>query len=107
MATLEFSFYIEIMENRLKEFKDSQEQLDVLYPNRHIEIHKSPCKHCPSHINKINGAIDPESSEIKTYSKEIIVKEFLFVCAWRNSKLCKGLCDYMEIDEEFIKSVKK
>lgn len=95
------------MKNHLKEFKDSQQEIDIKYPNRHIEIHKAPCKNCPSHIDKINGRIDPESSEIKTYPKEIIAKEFLFVCYCRQSKLCKGLCDYMDIDEEFIKSVKK
>lgn len=69
------------------------------------EIHKACCKRCPTNQNKVNGTVDPESTEIKTYPKDLIVKEFLFVCAWRPDKLCKGLCDYFEIDEKFIADV--
>lgn len=65
---------------------------------RHKVIHKSCCKRCPSQ----NGDTDPESEDIKQYPKELIAKEFLFVCAWRRNKLCKGLCDNMGIDQEFL-----
>lgn len=79
------------------------DQLNRLYPNRHKEIHLLECKHCPSKRDSDNGREDEESKEIKAnYPKEFIAKEFLFVCAWRESKLCKGLCDYMEIDQEFL-----
>jgi len=75
---------------------------DRKFPNRHKEIHKGCCKHCPSNNNAKAGIIDPESVEIKTYPKELIAKEFLFVCAWRGNKLCKGICDYYGIDEQYI-----
>lgn len=75
------------------------------WPNRHKEIHKGCCKHCPSNRCAKNGIIDPESDEIKTFPKELIVKEYLFVCAWRPNKLCKGNCNAMGIDETFIKQV--
>jgi len=80
-------------------------ELDGKYPNRHKLIHKECCKHCPTENNRKSGTTDPETEEIKLLPKKIIAKEFLFVCAWRNSKLCKGLCDHMGIDEEFIKAI--
>jgi hypothetical protein len=56
------------------------------FPNRHKEIHKECCEKCPSKHGE-----DPEVKDIKeTCGKEVIVKEFLFVCAWRPNKLCKG-----------------
>lgn len=89
------------MNNSVENYKTAEEK----YPNRHKEIHKSPCKNCPSVYNKKNGVIDPETNEIKTYPKEIIVKEFLFVCAWRPNKLCKGNCDEMSINQDFINNM--
>ncbi len=88
-------------ENNIVSGLDWLDEMNRLYPNRHNEIHKVSCQHCPS-----AKGTDPESEEIKTYSKELIVKEFLFVCAWRESKLCKGLCDKMGIDEKFIEEVR-
>ena len=79
-----------------------QKDHDIKYPNRHKEIHKACCKECPSNNNVKQGIIDPESAEIKTYPKELIIKEFLFVCAWRPNKLCKGLCDYYNINQKLI-----
>lgn len=80
--------------------------LDRKYPDRHKQIHKGCCKNCPSDIDNKKGIEDPESRDIKeNYSKEQIAREMLFVCAWRNSKLCKGLCDYMGIDQEFLNSL--
>jgi hypothetical protein len=85
-----------------------QDRQDKLYPDRHKVIHKVPCKNCPSAIGKLRGEEDPECKEIKeTCSKGLIVNEFLFVCAWRPSKLCKGNCDYMEITEEDISNLSK
>lgn len=85
----------------LKAAISGQQELDKRYPLRHVTIHKHPCKHCPS----MRGS-DPEADEIKTYPKEIIVNEFLFVCAWRQSKLCKGNCDAMGITQEDINRLK-
>ena len=56
--------------------------LNDRYPNRHKEIHKVCCKKCPS----ANGSTDPESEDIKTLPKDVIAKNYLFVCAWRNRK---------------------
>ncbi len=75
------------------------------YPNRHKEIHKVCCKHCPTEHNRRNGLKDPETEDLKSLPKEVIAKEYLFVCAWRESKLCKGVCDEFGIDEVFINSL--
>lgn len=79
------------------------EKMDRLYPDRHKVIHKGCCKRCPSAQGE-----DPEVKDIKEHcSKEHIAKEFLFVCAWRPSKLCKGYCDYNDIDQEFLDNLNK
>ena len=78
--------------------RDYFERLDAEHPNRHKIIHKGCCKPCPSNQN----VTDPECEDIKTLPKEEIAREYLFVCAWRNSKLCKGNCDNMGIDQEFL-----
>ncbi len=81
---------------------------DCKYPNRRKEIHKGCCKHCPSNNNAKEGIIDPESEDIKSsFPKETIAKEILFVCAWRPNKLCKGICDYYGIDEQYIAKCNK
>ena len=73
-------------------------EMERKYPNRHKEIHKQLCKNCPSQYGH-----DPETQQIKdTCSKEWIAKNTLFVCGWRGSKLCKGYCDSMDIDQEYI-----
>lgn len=78
------------------------EEQDRLYPDRHKQIHKVCCEKCPSDYCTKNGIIDPEDEEYKGVPKEILAKEMLFVCAWRPSKLCKGLCDNHRIDQEFL-----
>lgn len=94
------------MREVLTEIIDRQNELDRIYPDRHKQIHKVCCDRCPSNQNKIEGFIDEEVEGISTYPKELIAKEYLFVCAWRPSKLCKGLCDNYGIDEQYIKSLK-
>lgn len=74
---------------------------------KYREIHKMACKKCPTKNGLKIGQIDAETQEIKTYPKEIIVQEYLFPCAWRPNKLCKGLCDYFEITETHINEVIK
>jgi hypothetical protein len=84
--------------NVKKDLDNRFAELDRKYPNRHKQIHKECCKQCPSAMGD-----DPETRDIKeTCSKDFIVSEYLFVCAWRNSKLCKGNCDYNEIDQEYL-----
>lgn len=56
-------------------------------------------------INAKHGHIDEESADIKKMPKELVAKEYLFVCYKRNSKLCKGLCDFMEIDQEYLNEI--
>jgi hypothetical protein len=76
------------------------------YPNRHKEIHSECCKNCPSDISTKKGVEDIEAKDIKeNYSKEFIAKELLFVCAWRRNKLCKGLCDYMNINQKMLDEI--
>jgi len=88
------------------DWKDSQDKLDEKYPDRHTTIHKVPCKNCPSHQNAIHGIIDEESQDYKTHmTKEEIAKHRLFVCYCRQSKLCKGLCDFMEIDQDYLNRI--
>jgi len=72
------------------------------FEDRHKIIHKTPCKQCPSERDKKAEFKDPETEDIKLLPKEVIAKEYLFVCAWRNSKLCKGLCDEMGIDQKYL-----
>jgi len=86
----------------IKEYADKQilrqKLLEKQYPNRHAQIHKQCCKRCPSSFGS-----DPETEDIKaTCSKDFIADEFLFVCAWRPSKLCKGNCDFMGIDQGYL-----
>ena len=80
----------------------SVQEADKKYPNRHNEVHKECCKNCPSK----DGQTDPEVEwEIANVPKEQLVYH-AFPCAWRASKLCKGICDNYGIDEEFIKKIK-
>ena len=90
------------MINKIQSGIAHQEEMNRKYPNRHKEIHKACCKECPTVQSQKLNLVDPEAEEISTYPKEIIAKNFLFVCYKRESKLCKGLCDYYGIDKEFI-----
>lgn len=82
---------------------DWLKEQDEKWPNRHIEIHKLCCKHCPANNNKKSGVVDPESQDIGKFPKDIIAKNYLFVCAWRPNKLCRGICEEYELtDEKFI-----
>lgn len=74
-------------------------EVELKYPNRYKEIHKTPCKNCPSVINKENGIIDPENEEVKLFPREEQIKT-VFPCGWRSSKLCKGYCDEFNITEK-------
>lgn len=57
------------------------------------EIHKAPCKHCPS----AHFPPDPESEHIRdlVQSGSAPASEFVFRCAWRPEKLCFGVCDFL------------
>lgn len=74
-------------------------EIENKYPNRHKEIHRVPCKNCPSVVNKVNGVIDPENEEVKLFPREEQIKT-VFPCGWRPSKLCKGYCDDFSIKEK-------
>lgn len=67
-------------------------------PPRPKEIHKAPCKHCPSaHAERV-GEHDPESQDYKAAPRAIQL-ESCFPCGWRPEKLCKGYCDYLGVTE--------
>lgn len=72
--------------------------LDRKYPDRHKKIHKAPCKNCPS----MSPHVDEETEDFKKCSDEYLISEVLFVCYLRNSKLCKGLCDNLSINQDKI-----
>ncbi len=87
--------YLEKVHKRIAE-------LDRRYPNRYRTIHKTACKNCPS----VKGT-DPENEDFKLLPKQVVAEKFLFVCGWRNSRLCKGLCDSHGIDQEFLNKLHK
>lgn len=91
----------EIVDKHIKEVENWFAELDRKYPNRHKEIHKVCCKNCPSS----KSYKDPETESYKSLPKEVLAKEYVFVCAWRNSKLCKGICDEYNIDEKYLESI--
>jgi hypothetical protein len=76
---------------------EHQRKMDDLYPYRHRVIHKECCKHCPS-----KHGPDEETKDFMNAPKEYLAREVLFVCAWRESKLCKGLCDIYGIDPAYL-----
>lgn len=89
----------DILEKKLEAIAEE----DRKYPNRHRVIHKECCKRCPSDYARRHGIEDGESKDLKDgMTKEQLAKEVVFVCAWRTSKLCKGICDYFEIDQEYL-----
>lgn len=61
-------------------------------------IHLAPCKRCPS----AHYPPDPEAEDWKAAPKQYRLSDGLFVCAWRPSKVCKGLCDFLELTEEDV-----
>ena len=65
-----------------------------------MNIWPEPCKNCPSEIDN-----DPESKEMRQwyFSGEITADQAIFLCAWRQTKYCRGVCDFMGIDEQDIK----
>lgn len=83
------------IQKHLQKHKD----IELKYPNRDKEIHKVPCKNCPSIIDKVNGTVDPEIEDTKLLSREEQIKT-VFTCGWRPSKLCKGYCDQFNITEK-------
>lgn len=72
------------------------------YPNRYKEIHKVCCKNCPSDKDRS----DPKSEELKKLPSEYLV-DHVFPCAWRPSKLCKGVCDNYGVNEKLISDCRK
>lgn len=60
------------------------------------QIYAKPCPKCPSMYGD-----DPESADIRTWDRDLQLG-LLFVCAWRQRKLCKGLCDKGGFTEEEV-----
>ena len=59
--------------------------------HRPTEVYSKPCGPCPSMIRPR----DPEAQDIwnRVASGEDEPDEYLFTCAWRRKKLCKGNYD--------------
>lgn len=60
-------------------------------PAVNMGIHSKPCQYCPS-----SQGLDPESQDILKLPIELR-KLFVFPCAWRTEKLCRGFCENMEL----------
>lgn len=88
-----------ILKVQIEKHLQKHRDIELLYPNRNKEIHKVPCKNCPSIIDKINGVVDPELEDAKLLTREEQI-ETVFTCGWRPSKLCKGYCDEFNIKEK-------
>lgn len=58
------------------------------------EIHSTPCEKCPSEWYPP----DPEAHDLLTMvtNGEIREEDFLFVCAWRPNKICRGLWNRLQ-----------
>jgi len=62
---------------------------------RPTKVHSKYCKYCPSR----DGASDPESRMIASMPNGV-KQTYVFSCAWRNEKLCKGVCEELDYQEE-------
>lgn len=58
-------------------------------------IHAAPCKRCPS----AHHPPDPEALAYQSAPRELQLSEGIFACAWRPNKLCKGVCDSLNVKE--------
>ena len=67
-------------------------------PDRPCEIHKAPCKHCPSAAATRSGHHDPESLDYKAAPRDVQI-ESVFPCGWRPEKMCKGYSDWLGVTE--------
>lgn len=64
------------------------------------EMWDEPCPNCPS----AHFPHDHESEDMeKMFFSGEIGMEYLFPCAWRPTKLCKGLCDNWKVTPEQLK----
>jgi len=58
-------------------------------------VHSTYCKYCPSN----NHPQDEESKDIASMPDGIRQK-YVFVCAWRTDKLCRGVCEELGYNEK-------
>jgi hypothetical protein len=63
------------------------------------EIHRHPCVRCPS----AHGPPDPLSLDYMSAPRDVQLREGIFPCGWRPNKMCKGVCDKLNVKEEDIK----
>ena len=68
----------------------------MLYPT---EVHREYCNHCPSRGYKVGSGEDPETDWYAGHP-DGVRQQFVFPCAWRREKLCKGICEVMSYEEE-------
>lgn len=62
------------------------------------QVHKNYCPNCPSN-RAVFPDSDPEAKEIEGYP-DGERQMFVFPCAWRPNKLCKGICESLDYEEE-------
>ncbi len=63
-------------------------------PPQAPQVHSHPCTHCPSEWHER----DPEAQDMldACVSGKLTESEFLFKCAWRNEKICRGLWNRLQ-----------
>lgn len=62
---------------------------------RATEIHKAPCRHCPS----AHHPPDPLAMDLEAAWRrgEVTAQELVFECGWRPGRLCRGICDRLGV----------
>lgn len=63
------------------------------------EPHADYCEHCPSAPHQPS---DPETDDImaEIAAGHATPDEWVFPCAWRREKLCKGICERLGYQQE-------
>ena len=75
---------------------------DIILEEKNITaVHKGYCPRCPSN-RAVFPKPDPESEDYASLP-EGIKQQYVFPCAWRPSKLCKGVCEQLDYYEEIHK----
>lgn len=60
-----------------------------------MDVHETYCKNCPSKWHPQ----DPEAAGIEALPDGERQK-YVFPCAWRREKLCKGVCEVLGFDPD-------
>lgn len=79
--------------------RDLLPDLDKVELTQATEIHRHPCKHCPS----AHHPASEEMEDILAWDSRPHQLDTVFRCAWRTTKACRGYCDALDVSEEELK----